>query len=170
VALKDIVYVQDAASTVEGFSELYSRHARDVWRYALGLSGDPSTADDLTAEAFARIWEARGELRVATAKAYLLAIVRNLFLSQWRRASRQTALDESLAERGVDFEARERAAQMLRALQHLTPQERSLLLLRAEEGLSYAEMAEITGATEGALRLAVHRARARLKELMEVKR
>ncbi len=151
--------MQDAASTVEGFSELYSRHARDVWRYALGLSGDPSTADDLTAEASPVFGRRAVNCAWPTAKAYLLAIVRNLFLSHGAARPGRRRLDESLAERGVDFEARERAAQMLQALQHLTSQERSLLLLRAEEGLSYAEMAEITGATEGALRLAVHRAR-----------
>jgi len=41
-----------------GFSELYRGHARAVYRFALGLSGNAAEAEDLTAEAFLRIWEA----------------------------------------------------------------------------------------------------------------
>jgi RNA polymerase sigma-70 factor (ECF subfamily) len=161
--------VQDVDAPATGFTELYATCARDVWRYALSLSGDTAAADDLTAEAFLRVWEARAGLRVATAKAYLLAIVRNLYRREWHRNVRRQPLDESLAACGVDYVTRERAHQAIAALQQLPEHDRSALLLRAEHGLGYSEIAAILGSTEGAVRVQVHRARERLSALMEKK-
>ncbi len=166
----DIVYVNDAREPAAGFAGLYSAYERDVWRFALALSGDATLADDLTAEAFLRVWQAGGELRVRTAKPYLLAIVRNLYLKELRRRSRRAPLEETLAARGVDFQVRQRAQRAVAALQELPEADRTALLLHGEHGLSYTELAEVMGSTEGAVRVRVHRARARLKDLMEAPR
>ena len=45
------------------FHELYERHARDVYRFALFLTGNPATAEDLTSETFVRAWTARSRAR-----------------------------------------------------------------------------------------------------------
>ena len=60
------------------FSSVYARHAGDVYRFALYLSGSIQTAEDVTAETFARAWTARGRIRMGSVKAYLLVIARNL--------------------------------------------------------------------------------------------
>ena len=43
-----------------GFHDLYERHWRDVYRFALFLSGNPAHAEDLTSDTFVRAWNARG--------------------------------------------------------------------------------------------------------------
>ena len=48
-----------------GFHELYERHAGDVHRFALFLTGNPAFADDLISETFVRAWTARGSIRSA---------------------------------------------------------------------------------------------------------
>ena len=40
------------------FHELYERHARDVYRFALFLTGNPAAAEDLTSDTFVRAWKA----------------------------------------------------------------------------------------------------------------
>ena len=60
------------------FADLYQSYARDVYRFALYLTGDPSLADDVTSETFIRIWSSPEPVRLATVKAYLLTIARNL--------------------------------------------------------------------------------------------
>src|SRR5215831_14310734 len=72
----------------DAFREIYERYYRDVYRFALFLSGHPSKADDLTAETFVRAWTARDRIRQASVRSYLLTIVRNLHRDQ-RRASRR---------------------------------------------------------------------------------
>src|ERR1700674_1597160 len=64
------------------FSALYKKYAPDVFRFALYLSGDRSQAEDLTSETFVRAWTSPEAIEVATVKAYLFTIARNLFLAR----------------------------------------------------------------------------------------
>src|SRR5438270_13850449 len=79
------------------FGTLYRKYARDVYRFALYLSGDPATAEDLTSETFVRLWSAR-DLRVSTVRAYLFAIVRNLYRQSLRTRRREAPLDLAMAD------------------------------------------------------------------------
>ena len=59
--------------------DLYERYAKDVYRFALYLSGEPADAEDITADTFVRLWTTPGEVRSATVKAYLFTIARHLY-------------------------------------------------------------------------------------------
>jgi RNA polymerase sigma-70 factor (ECF subfamily) len=147
------------------FHRIYVEHAVAVHRFALHLSGDAATADDLTAEAFVRLWTASGEIRLPTVRAYLCTIVRHLYISEWRRARRAAPLDESLPD-PVDrvaepVERRSETRAALRALAALPAEDRDAVLMRAAD-LSYVEIAESLGITVAAAKVRVHRARVRL--------
>jgi RNA polymerase sigma-70 factor (ECF subfamily) len=146
------------------FHRIYDDHAAAVHRFAVFLTGDRTLADDLTAEAFVRLWTTPGEIRLPTVRAYLCTVVRHLFISDRRRSRRTAELDDSLAD-PVDrvagpVERRSEATAALRALGTLSPDDREALLMRAA-GLSYAEIAQGLGITTGAAKVRVHRARVR---------
>jgi RNA polymerase sigma-70 factor (ECF subfamily) len=61
----------------------------------------------------------------------------------------------------------ERAHALERALQHLTPEQREVFVLKHMEGLAYEEIAGVTGATVASLKMRMHRAYDRLRELMK---
>lgn len=150
------------------FSELYRKHAGDVHRFALFLSGDAALADDIVSETFVRLWHARARVDLTTVKGYLLTIARNLFLAERRRARRVTPLDERAPDTRP---GPERLAQsqmelqtVLAALQTLPEIDRAAVLLRAEEGLSYEEVAAALGISAAAARVKVHRARLKLAQ------
>ena len=65
------------------------------------------------------------------------------------------------------YEQVERARALERALQHLTPEQREVFVLKHTEGLAYEEIAGITGATVASLKMRMHRAYDRLRELMK---
>ena len=148
------------------FEGLYGRYARSLYRFAVGLSGNPAEAEDLVADAFVRLWAAPGEIREATVKAYLFTIVRNLFLTRRKRAARHVPLDEQLADTGRAPDDRASAVHELAALrQQLTglgETDRTALLMRTGEGRSYEEIAAALGLSAGAVRVRVHRARMQL--------
>lgn len=150
------------------FSDLYRTHARDVYRFALFLSGDPALADDIVSETYIRLWYARKRVDLSTVKAYLLAIARNLFLDQRRRAVRHADLEDCHADPrpGPDVEAasRDELQAVLLALQSLPEVDRAAVLLRAEEGLSYEDIAGVLGVTPATARVKVHRARVKLNK------
>jgi len=65
------------------------------------------------------------------------------------------------------YEQVERAHALERALQHLTPEQREVFVLKHMEGLAYEEIAGVTGATVASLKMRMHRAYDRLRELMK---
>ncbi len=80
------------------FERLYERYARDVYRFALYLSGSAAEADDITSETFVRVLTSRDAIRTATVKAYLFTIARNLYVDARRRQSRSAELPGRLAD------------------------------------------------------------------------
>ena len=148
------------------FAGLYERHAREVYRFALGLTGNVAEAEDLTAEAFLRVWECRAEAQWLTVRAYLMAIVRNLRRTAWRHERRRMQMPQQVAAPAADPTAAVELERVLKALDELPAAEREVLLLRAEGGLNYEEIAEITGGTAEAARVRAHRARKRLTEAL----
>jgi RNA polymerase sigma factor (sigma-70 family) len=155
------------------FHELYSRYAEDVYRFAHWLSGNPEVARDITSETFVRAWTAPDEPRMETVKAYLFAIARNLYRKQWRRDSRKETLDEGMADKGpapdeamVQNEEYQRTIEAMKALPEI---DRTVLLLRAEEDLSYQDIAAATGLSVVAAKVKVFRARAKLAALLQTK-
>jgi len=151
------------------FADLYQSYARDVYRFALYLTGDPSLADDVTSETFIRIWSSPEPVRLATVKAYLLTIARNLCLMERRRSVRREPLDETVPDASHSAlrraEARHDLARVLRALQEFPETDRAALLMRAEEGLSYEEIAVALGLPVATVKVKVHRTRLKLAQI-----
>ncbi len=108
-----------------------------------------------------------------TVKAYLFAIARNLHRKQWRRQSRLEVLDESMP--GLTVQPDEAAANQdefrrtLEAVHGLPEIDRTVLLLRAEQELSYEDIAAVTGLSVAAAKVRVFRARAKLAALLNPK-
>jgi RNA polymerase sigma-70 factor (ECF subfamily) len=151
------------------FHELYESYARDVYRFALYLSGDPALADDITAETFVRVWSSPEPVRLATVKAYLLTIARNLWLMERRHSVRRQSLDETIADtsRSVlrQVEAKDELDRVLRALQEIPATDRAALLMRVDESLPYEEIAAALGLPVATVKVKVHRARLRLTQI-----
>jgi RNA polymerase sigma-70 factor (ECF subfamily) len=152
------------------FHELYTRFAAEVYRFAYWLTGNVHDANDLTAETFARVWMATEEPRLESVKAYLFTIARNLYRKEWRRAKRQELLDETMPDPAATPDAtavsREECRHALEALQKLPELDRAVLLMRAEEDLSYEDIAAATGMSATAARVRVFRARQKLLQLV----
>jgi len=141
--------------------DLYERYAKDVYRFALYLSGEPADAEDITADTFVRLWTTPGEVRSATVKAYLFTIARHLYLDRHRAQSRLTELDPDLPSTARSAEeqaaARSDMAEMRRAIGRLPETDRAALLMRAS-GLAYEEIAHALGASVGAVKVRAQRA------------
>ena len=155
------------------FHEPYSRYAGDVYRFAHWLSRNPHDAEDITAETFVRAWTAPEEPRLASVKAYLFTIARNLHRKQWRRGARLDVLDEAMPDPAVRPDAaamnRDEFQRTLAAVHTLPEIARTVLLLRAEDDLSYDDIAAVTGLSVSAAKVKVFRARAKLAALLEPK-
>lgn len=155
------------------FHELYERHAGDVYRFAHWLTGNPHDASDITSETFVRAWTSPQGPRMETVKAYLFTIARNLHRRQWRRQSRLETLDEATPDCATQPDEaavnRDEFQRAMTAVQALPEIDRTVLLMRAEQELSYEDIAAATGLSAAAVRIRVFRARAKLADLLHPK-
>jgi RNA polymerase sigma-70 factor, ECF subfamily len=144
---------------------LYRRHAPAVLRFAWGLCGDRSRAEDIVSETFVRILTRAPRLETQTALAYLLAVARNVFLRGYARRREVPLPDDVPAPRAdpnLDLDGRADLQSVLRALHDLPEGERAALLLRVDHELSYADIASALAISVSAAKVRVHRARLRL--------
>ena len=151
----------------QDFSSIYERYSRDVYRFALYLSGDAALAQDITAETFARAWAVHDGIRVGSVKAYLLMIARNLFRDGRRRPVQVQLPDfADVRDGAASPEAAAEACQDLRsvlgALRALPELDRAILLMATLEGLSHEAVGAAVGLSTAAVKVRVHRARVTL--------
>jgi RNA polymerase sigma-70 factor (ECF subfamily) len=151
------------------FGKLYERHAPDVMRFALYLTGSRTEAEDITSETFVRAWIESDAIRVGTVKAYLFMIARNLHVDWRRREARrgETAREPADPSPGPveHAESRGELRALMSALQQLPEIDRAALLMRSLDEVPYENIAAALGLTTVAARVRVHRARIRLQEL-----
>jgi RNA polymerase sigma-70 factor (ECF subfamily) len=145
------------------FSTLYASYATHVFRFAMYLSGNRGDAEDITSETFVRAWTSSEPIRTETVKGYLFTIARNLYLQGLRRSRRNVALDDALLDgKAGPLELAEQKAEFRAALQRLQQMpetDRSAVLLRAVEGLSYEEIGRTLHLSLAAVKTKIHRAR-----------
>ncbi|HTR81223.1 MAG TPA: RNA polymerase sigma factor [Bacteroidota bacterium] len=153
------------------FTQLYKQYAGDVYRFSFWLSGDTALAKDITSETFVRVWTSESGIHFDTVKAYLFAIARNLYLHSKRRQKKLTRLDEDLMDNAHQpDELLSNKSELERTLKtlHTFPEiDRAVLLMRAEEQMSYEEIARSTGLSISAVKVKVFRTRAKLQQLLK---
>jgi len=156
-------------TAMDGFHDLYVRHAGDVHRFVLYLSGDSAVADDITSETFLRAWTSSSKIREATVKAYLFTIARHLYFAEVRRTARHDELTDALPSAAPSAEDRvahqTSLARVLKSLAHLPAADRAALLLRTRDGLSYEDIAAALELSLSSVKVKVHRARMKLAAL-----
>jgi RNA polymerase sigma-70 factor (sigma-E family) len=152
------------------FAAVFNAHHRQAVRLAYLLTSDADQAEDIVAEAFAKVyvrWQ-RGDVR--DVGAYLRRAVANEANSKLRRRylERREASKRSGDERGVrtvDDAAADRD-EVWQAIQRLPDRQRKAVVLRYYEDLSEAETAEILGCSVGTVKSQVSRGLARMQELL----
>jgi len=152
-------------ATIERFSTLMLPHLDAAYNFARALTRGGDTAEDVVHDAYARALNAFSAYRGGDAKAWLLTIVRNCFITSVRRRSEISASDE-MPEIVDDADtpeaalARNQITETMRRLIKALPENLAeVIVLREVEGLSYKEIAAIIDAPIGTVMSRLARAR-----------
>jgi RNA polymerase sigma-70 factor (ECF subfamily) len=153
----------------------------DVYALCRRLLADPSDAADATQEVYVRVVRSvlgfRGDSAFGT---WLHRVTVNVCMTALRRRGDARARGESAGHTGFEpddllsgdagpearAETADLAGRTVQALAQLTEDAREVVVLRDVQGLSTKETAELLGVTEGAVKVRLHRAHARLRELV----
>jgi RNA polymerase sigma-70 factor (ECF subfamily) len=165
-ALPKLVSVPLKRRTERAFEQLYRKHARDVYQYALAVLTNPADAEDVTQQTFLNAFRAyqRGE-RPLRPHNWLIAIAHNVCRMRWRQAKhrpKEVALEEA-PEPIAPLNDQPNIDEVLRALARLSFNQRAALVMRELEGRSYKEIAGVLGVTVGAVEALLFRARRHLR-------
>ena len=152
------------------FSEIIHGHQERVWAVAYRFTQRRDDADDISLEAFIRLWNAAPRWEpAARLSTWLYRVVTNLCLDFHRKqAHAPTSLTGDIAEPAAPhetpLETQENIARVQRAVAALPERQRMAVILHRFEGLSYHQIAQTTGWGEAAIESLLSRAYAALRQ------
>lgn len=160
-----------AAGDREALAELYRRTRMAVYGMALSYLHSAHDAQDMTQDAFVRVWDCASQYRpTGSPMGWLLTVCRNLCLMRMRREERHAALSEEewdaipAQECGLDADER---ALLQGALARLADEERRIVLLHAVTGMKHREIAALLELPLPTVLSKYHRALKKMRSFLE---
>jgi RNA polymerase sigma-70 factor (ECF subfamily) len=164
---------QLSASKGQPFAAVVDAHWTAVYRMLYYLTGNAHDTEDLTQETFLRALKRLDSFKSGTQmRAWLLRIASNAFFDVQRKRKRvevqslQTDPPAAARRPGHALEIAEQSELLKAAMEELSATTRLVFHLRAQEDLSFREIAAMVGTTEQAARWHMHQARVKLLKRM----
>ena len=154
---------------MDNFQDFYKRQKDKLFSYLMRMTGDYYLSMDIMQESFLRCLE---KYRNKTINITLLyTIARNVLIDLIRKDKRKGDLEQDVVDQGTDLEnnflIKQEYRRIIVAMNKLETDEREILALVLTEELKYREIASIMGINEGNVKIKVHRARLKLKEILK---
>ncbi|MBY0371950.1 sigma-70 family RNA polymerase sigma factor [bacterium] len=156
------------------FEELYSRYAGRIYGYFKNRLSSPGEAEDLVQQTFLKFHQGRASYNgVLPLLPWLFSIARNLLVDYLRKHRPVTIEVEKLlaiAEKAVQEEAAEPTVTWDSVMKLLPDEQRKLIQLRFDDGMSFEEIAKLSGINETSARKRVNRTVQSLRKIFGVKK
>lgn len=150
-------------------TSMFERMKGRLFSYLMRTSGDYELSRDILQETFARYLERYAGREVSPSLFYTIA--RNAYIDHVKKGGRYTPLDADHRDGTPDADhrviVREEYARVLDAMGRLAADEREVLSLAVGSDLTYSEIARIVGISEANVKVKVHRARCRIREILQ---
>ena len=154
------------------FEALYNRYVKKVYRRCLSMTKDSLQAEDFTQDIFLKVFNKLEAFQQKSSfSTWLYSVSYNHCADQIRLAKRlpTTTLEENIEwynSDSVEAQLREETLQVMKkAMEKLSSQERSLLRLKYEDGLSIEEIAQMYEIKPSAVKMRLKRSREKIKQL-----
>ncbi len=161
------------------FESLVERYKRHVYYQAVTMLNDTIEAEDVMQEAFIKAYFSLKNLNSSFAfSSWLSRIVYHLCNDRLKKRDREKVvinewLDnqiENIGDSKLPIEQKQLQMELSQAMQSLSPEHRSALILREVHGYSYQDIAEIMGVPEGTVKSRIHHARLILRNELKKER
>ena len=165
-----------ASGDASAVDECLSQYGGLVWSLARRYHAGHADAEDAVQEIFIEIWRNAGrfDAQVAAESTFITMIARRRLIDRYRKHKRTidtSPVDEqqivSSAEQPDHVEMREEADRAREAMRQLRPEERQVLELSVDRGMSQSQIAEFTELPLGTVKTHARRGMLRLRQLLE---
>ncbi len=167
------------ANPKSDFEQRISPHIEPLFRLACRLTNDPLDAEELVQEVLVKLYPRRHELeQIEQVRPWVSRVLYRMFVDKWRRRRLEPLNESDLGEdqdldREVEqlspedyLQMRTEVSDVQEALDQLSEDHRTLILMHDVEGYTLVELEKILEVPLGTLKSRVHRARARLRKLL----
>jgi RNA polymerase sigma-70 factor, ECF subfamily len=159
------------------FDRIFLEYASPIYNYALRMVGDPDRAEDITQDTFIKAYRKLGTLAdAASTRSWLYRIATNTAIDEMRRRRHTAPMDAGedrpieQPDSGPGPETQVLSGlldeRISRALLRLKPSHRQCLILSDVEDMSAAQVGEVLGMSNGAVRVLLCRARGEMRRLL----
>ncbi len=156
------------------FSRFYDTHIEKVYRFVYLKVGSREVSEDITAEAFIRLWEQmKSPTEIKSLRAYLYQVARNLVIDHYRTQDPikirpdQITLESKKPGPEKTVILDEEVEELRQALAKIKNSYQNVLILYYLDSMPVSEIAQIEGKSENAVRVTIHRALKALKQELE---
>jgi len=174
---KTLLFRLQTKQDPDAFAELYDLYVKRIYRFVyFKVSGHEET-EDIVSEVFLKSWNyiiGNSEKEVKSFSGLLYRIARNSIIDYYRKRAGSPegllAEDQDVGDEGKwskDLTERIDNQQVVGAIRKLKQEYQEVLTLRYVDGLDINEIADITGKGNVAVRVTMHRALKKLKEIVE---
>lgn len=172
----DLLINGAVSGDADDFGRLYDLYVERVYRHIYYRVGNTKDAEDLTQQVFIRAWKAIGRYQKTTSPflAWLMRISRNLVIDYYRSKKDITYLDSELVFKDSASNPERLAEehfnqqQLRKVILQLPDDQQQVILMSFIEGFTYAEIASTLGKREGTVRVILHRALKKMRQMLEV--
>ena len=167
--INNLLLIEQAqAGKSEAFGELYDFYIKKIYDFVYYKTLHKNTAEDIVSEVFLRAWKNINQFKDGSFSAWLYAIARNAVIDNYRKQQDLIDIDDcwDLSD-GQDFLAKIdgglKIEKIKQAMSELKSSDRELVIMRLWLDMSFKDIAEQLGKTEGAVKMSFGRALVSLK-------
>jgi len=159
----------------QAFAKFYDNYRESIYRFVLLRVSDKERAEDITTNAFIKIYDyLRGGNKIENFRALLYQIARNLIIDFYRQKRQETFSIDDFKEKNIseerslekEIDTKLTLEKIKKNLKRLPGSDQEIIILRFVEGLSFKEISKILDINEDTAKQRSHRALKRLKELI----
>lgn len=155
----------------KAFTILYSRYASRVYAYCRRFLGNKEEAQDVFQETFIRFYQsAKQDREMTNLPAFLLTISRNLCVNAKRKEKSMVDFESVIFPDNNETtnlnDKKELLELIKRALELLPDEYKEMFILREYDGLSYQEIADVTGNSIATVKIRIFRAKQKIREIL----
>ena len=149
---------------------LFDRYHVRIFNFFNKMVHNKMVSEDLTQDVFLKLMKYRSSYKNGNFAAWIYTIARNIFSSYYQKTKKErtNVIDNDKLSSGEVFIAeskQEELDHLQKALLQLSNSDRELIVMHRFQEIKYAQIAEITNSNENAVKVKVHRALKKLKEL-----
>ncbi|WP_170272139.1 RNA polymerase sigma factor [Clostridium tarantellae] len=151
--------------------QIYLNYKKQIFNYFYKATLNYHTAEDLTEDTFFKIFKSIDTFREESSlKTWIFKIARNTLCTHFAKNNDNIIHDneeimKSIPNLNNDFDALEKQLLINEVMYKLKEEERTIIILREVNGLSYLEISKVMNFTEGKVKIGLHRAKKKFKAL-----